>query len=78
MPPTSTRSIASSVRIRRKAAGTATDGSANVAWQLPIAKLTAFAYVLDFEPLTSFPGLSAAQRLRSILSASRLLPTVRD
>lgn len=33
----------------------------NVAWQLPIAKLTAFAYVLDFEPLTSFPGLSAAQ-----------------
>jgi hypothetical protein len=33
----------------------------NVAWQLPIAKLTAFAYVLDFEPLTSFPGLSLAQ-----------------
>lgn len=33
----------------------------NVAWQLPIAKLTAFAYVLDFEPLTRFPGLSAAQ-----------------
>ena len=33
----------------------------NVAWQLPITKLTAFAYVLDFEPLTSFPGLSAAQ-----------------
>jgi hypothetical protein len=33
----------------------------NVAWQLPSAKLTAFAYVLDFEPLTSFPGLSAAQ-----------------
>jgi hypothetical protein len=33
----------------------------NVAWQLPVAKLTAFAYVLDFEPLTSFPGLSGAQ-----------------
>ena len=33
----------------------------NVAWQLPIAKLTAFAYVFDFEPLTRFPGLSAAQ-----------------
>ena len=33
----------------------------NVAWQLPIAKLTAFAYVLDFESLTDFPGLSAAQ-----------------
>jgi hypothetical protein len=33
----------------------------NVAWQLRIAKLSAFAYVLDFEPLTDFPGLSAAQ-----------------
>lgn len=33
----------------------------NVTWQLPIAKLTAFSYVLDFEPLTRFPGLSAAQ-----------------
>ena len=33
----------------------------NVAWQRPIAKLTAFAYVLDFEPLTDFPGLSAGQ-----------------
>ncbi len=33
----------------------------NIAWQLPIARLTALAYVLDFEPLTSFPGLSAAQ-----------------
>ena len=33
----------------------------NVAWQLPIARLTALAYVLDFEPLTSFPGLSAVQ-----------------
>ncbi|HKQ14911.1 MAG TPA: hypothetical protein VJT80_15860 [Steroidobacteraceae bacterium] len=32
----------------------------NVAWQLPTAKLTAFAYVLDFEPLTYFPGLPAA------------------
>jgi len=34
---------------------------ANVAWQLPIIRLTTFAYVLDFEPLTRFPGLSAAQ-----------------
>ena len=33
----------------------------NVAWQLPIARLTALAYVLDFEPLTRFPGLSPAQ-----------------
>jgi hypothetical protein len=33
----------------------------NVAWQLPIAKVTAFTYLLDFEPLTSFPGLSPAQ-----------------
>lgn len=33
----------------------------NIAWQLPIARLTALAYVLDFEPLTSFPGLSTAQ-----------------
>jgi hypothetical protein len=33
----------------------------NVAWQLPIARLSALAYVLDFEPLTSFPGLSAVQ-----------------
>jgi hypothetical protein len=32
----------------------------NVAWQLPLAKLTAFAYVLDFEPLTHFPGLPTA------------------
>ena len=30
----------------------------NVAWQLPITKLTAFAYVLDFEPLTSFPPVA--------------------
>jgi len=33
----------------------------NVAWQLPIARLTAFAYALNFEPLTRFPGLSGAQ-----------------
>ncbi len=33
----------------------------NVAWQLPIISLTTFAYVLDFEPLTRFPGLSGAQ-----------------
>ncbi|HEV8332793.1 MAG TPA: alginate export family protein [Steroidobacteraceae bacterium] len=33
----------------------------NVAWQLPIIRLTTFAYVLDFEPLTRFPGLSAVQ-----------------
>ena len=33
----------------------------NFAWQLPITKLTAFAYLLDFEPLTDFPGLSVAQ-----------------
>ena len=33
----------------------------NVAWQLPTARLTTFAYVLDFEPLTRFPGLPTAQ-----------------
>ena len=33
----------------------------NVAWQLPIGKLSGFAYVLDFQSLTDFPGLSAAQ-----------------
>lgn len=33
----------------------------NVAWQLPIIRLTTLAYVLDFEPLTRFPGSSAVQ-----------------
>jgi hypothetical protein len=33
----------------------------NVAWQLPIGKLSGIAYVLDFQSLTDFPGLSAAQ-----------------
>jgi hypothetical protein len=33
----------------------------NVAWQLPTLRLTTFAYVLDFEALTDFPGLTAAQ-----------------
>jgi hypothetical protein len=33
----------------------------NVAWQLPSIKLTALAYLLDFDPLTTFPGLTAAQ-----------------
>ena len=34
---------------------------ANVAYQLPVGKLTAFGYLLDFDPLTRFPGLTAAQ-----------------
>ena len=34
---------------------------ANVGYQFPIGKLVAFGYVLDFDPLTSFPGLTAAQ-----------------
>jgi hypothetical protein len=33
----------------------------NVAYQHPFGKLTVFGYWLDFEPLTSFPGLTAAQ-----------------
>jgi hypothetical protein len=33
----------------------------NVAYQLPIGKLTTFGYLLDFDPLTDFPGLTAAQ-----------------
>ena len=33
----------------------------NVAYQHPFGKLTAFGYWLDFDPLTSFPGLTAAQ-----------------
>src|SRR5262245_1543260 len=33
----------------------------NVAYQLPVGKLTGFAYLLDFDPLTRFPGLTAAQ-----------------
>jgi hypothetical protein len=34
---------------------------ANVAYQFPIGKLTGFGYVLDFDPLTRFPGLTAPQ-----------------
>jgi hypothetical protein len=34
---------------------------ANLGYQTPIGKLTGFAYVLDFEPLTNFPGLTLGQ-----------------
>lgn len=32
----------------------------NVSYQTPIGKLTGFAYLLSLDPLTAFPGLSAA------------------
>ena len=49
----------------------------NVSRQLPITKLTAFAYVLDFEPLvTSFRACSRTRRPPSILCACPLRPTV--
>lgn len=35
---------------------------ANLAYQFPVGKLSAFDYTLDFDPLTNFPGLTAAQR----------------
>jgi hypothetical protein len=34
---------------------------ANVAYQTPFGKLTGFAYLLDFDPITRFAGLTAAQ-----------------
>jgi hypothetical protein len=33
----------------------------NVAYQTPIGKVTGFAYLFDFDALTSFPGLTTAQ-----------------
>jgi hypothetical protein len=33
---------------------------ANVSYQIPVGKLTGFAYLLSFDPLTSFPGLKPA------------------
>jgi hypothetical protein len=34
---------------------------ANVSYQFPIGKIAAFGYALDFDPITQFPGLTAAQ-----------------
>ena len=33
----------------------------NVGYQTPIGKVSGFAYMLDFDPLTNFPGLTAPQ-----------------
>ncbi len=33
----------------------------NVGYQTPLGKVSGFAYLLDFEPLTNFPGLTAPQ-----------------
>jgi hypothetical protein len=32
----------------------------NVAYQTPVGKLTGFSYLLSFDPITTFPGLTAA------------------
>jgi hypothetical protein len=34
---------------------------ANLGYQTPIGKVTGFAYLFDFDPLTNFPGLTAGQ-----------------
>jgi hypothetical protein len=34
---------------------------ANLGYQTPIGKLSGFAYMLDFDPLTNFPGLTVGQ-----------------
>ncbi|HEY4339354.1 MAG TPA: hypothetical protein VGM97_05370 [Steroidobacteraceae bacterium] len=44
----------------------------NIAYQTPIGKLTGFAYLLSFDPLSAFPGLSAtaAAALNPVLTST--------
>ena len=44
----------------------------NVAYRTPIGKLTGFAYLLNFDPITQFPGLSptAAAALNPVLAST--------